>query len=445
MFALVALAATLAGPMTLPDAVAYALNHNPAVASKVAAVAQARSSLATQRGIAFPQVTGTLQNTLGKSANYGGNFASFGLSSQNIFSQNTAQIGTQYTLQTGGVAFYQLASARAQLAQAQDDLANTEDQIATTVTNAYYAVAAKEAVVALDDADLRYQNALVGVSKAKERSGVVAGVDVLKAQVAQAKSRSTLLAAQADVDTGKEQLALSIGAPLDTAFAVSASIQQPALPAQSVEKLEAIALDARPDVATAREAVTVASFNRRIWDRQLAPSVQIGAAFGNQLSTISRGFDNAGNLVSVHPPGSPGFWTVNATTTFALPIVDYGARHYSRLSDDAAYENARSAYDQSLLQVRADVRAAYRGARTALAQISYAGDEARLGAESARIAQLQYQRGLIALSDVLQTQQQSIIAQNDLVAARVAYVNAVVKLRVSLGVYDARAAVADLR
>lgn len=444
MFSLV-FAAALTTPMTLPDAVAYALGRSPAVTVKAAAVAQAQSAVATQRGVAFPQVVGMLQNTLGKSSNYGGSFASIGLSPQNVFSQNTAQIGTQYTLTTGGLSLLQLASTRAALAQAQDDLANAEDQVATAVTNAYYTVAAREALVTLDVSDLRYQDALVSAARAKERAGVVAGVDVLKAQVAQAKSRSTLVAAQADVLSGKEQLALAIGAPLDTPFAVTAAIPQPALPREDVAHLEEIALGARPDVATAREAVNVATLNRKTWDRALAPSVQLNAAFGNQLSTIQQAFDFNGNLVKFHPPGTPGFWALQATSTLSLPLVDYGARHFTRVSDDAALANARIAYDQSTLQARADVRSSFRAAQTALAQVAYAGDESRLGRESARIARLQYERGLIALSDVIQTQQQSVIAQNDLVTARVAYVDAVVKLRVALGIYDARAAVADLR
>jgi outer membrane protein len=445
MLATLLLAVAVHPPLTLPDAVSYALDHNPTIKAKVAAVAQAQSALATQRGVAFPQVTGQLQNSAGKSMNYGGNYAAIGLSTRNIFSQNTAQIGTQYTLQSGGVAFLQLASARAQLAQAQDDLASSEDQIATTITNAYYSVAAKQALVELDRSDLEYQDALVNASMAKENAGLIPGVDVLRAQVAQAKSRSTLLSAQADVDTGDDQLALAIGAPLDTAFAVTTTIPQPSLPTQSVEKLEAIALDSRPDVATTREAVAVATFNRKVWDKQLYPSVQITAGFGNQYSTVVPVVVGPGQVVDVHPPGTPGFWSVSALSTFSLPFVDYGARHFSRLSDDAALANAQTAYAQSQLQVRADVRQAYRAAETAFAQASYATDEARLGAESARVAQLQYKRGLIAITDVFQTQQQSIVAQDDLVAARVAYVNAIVKLRVSLGIYDARSAVADLR
>jgi len=52
---------------------------------------------------------------------------------------------------------------------------------------------------------------------------------------------------------------------------------------------------------------------------------------------------------------------------------------------------------------------------------------------------------VIALADVFQAQQTSIQAQDDLINARVNYVEAVVKLRVSIGTYDAHTAVADLR
>ena len=69
---------------------------------------------------------------------------------------------------------------------------------------------------------------------------------------------------------------------------------------------------------------------------------------------------------------------------------------------------------------------------------------AQLGAETARIAQLQYKNGLISFTDVSQTEQTALSAQNDLLAARVQYVTALIKLRVALAPPDIAAAV-DLR
>ena len=433
--------------MTLADAVSYALDHNPQVMQKRATLAQADSSLAKARGNAFPIVSGSLQNISQKSANYGGAYQVIGLAPQQVFSQNTAQVGTNYTLQTGGLSLLQLSAARAQDEQAREDLASTENQLAASVTNAYFTVVQRQGIVTLDQSDLKYQTVLVDVAKAKEHAGVAAGVDVLRAQVSQAKSASTLVGAQADVQNSIESLAQAAGAPIDTAFVFPKSVDNPPLPSQPEPQLESIAMRVRPDVQAAQDTLVAAQETRKGWGRELFPQVQVGAAFGNQFSPTNQAVTIGPNGQPVAAPrvGMPGFWTLSATSTFTLPFVDYGQRHTERVSDDASVESARTALDQATTQVQVDVRQSYRSAQTALAQLAYARDEARLGAESARVAQLQYQHGLIALSDVLQAQQQSVTAQSDFVNAQVAYVDAVVKLRVSLGTYDARRAVADLR
>ncbi len=442
------LAVAFTAALNLTDAVSYALNHSTTVAQKVATLAQAEHSLAQARYNAFPPISGTLSNYSSKSANYEGAFGYIGGKQQNVYSQNTAQLGTTYTLTTGGLSFIQLASARASEAQAREDLANTEDSIASTVATAYYQVVQNQAIVAVDESDLHYQNVLVDVAKAKERAGVVAGVDVLKAQVQQVKSASNLVGARANVDNAREQLAQTIGAPLTQRFIFTNTIATPPLPAGTIDKLEEIALRSRPDLLAARQSLIAAQTTRKGWNRELFPTVQFNAAFGNQFAPTT-----AGQIIGINPDGtpifvprgSPGFWTLSAQTSFTLPFVDYGQRHTERLMDDAQIAAAQTNVDQTESLVALDVRQNYRGAQTALAQMDYARVESRLGAESARIAELQYQRGLISLADVIQTQQQSVVAQSDFVNARVSYVDSIVKLRVSLGIYDARSAVADLQ
>lgn len=444
-----------AAPMTLPDAVAYALDHNANVVAKRAALVAADYNLAKSRSAAYPNVDGLLQNTSQKSANYGGVYSIIGSKVAQVFSQNTAQLGTNYTLQTGGLSFIQLAAARAQDDQARQDLYSAQSQVATTVATAYFLVMQRQALVTLDTADLNYQKVLVDVAQAKENAGVSAGVDVLRAKVAQAKSASTLIGAQADVVNATEDLARLIGAPLHEEFSFPKTIADPGIPAGAEPKLEDIAVQTRPEVRSAQESLISAQLTRKGWNRELYPQVQIGAAFGNQLSPTNVSYvlnpDGTpvigpnGQPVVAPRTGSPGFWTLSATSTFQYPFVDYGARHMERANDDAVVTQSESALTQATIQVRADVSQSYRGAQTALAQLAFAREEANLGNESARIAALQYQHGLIALTDVLQTQEQAITAQVDFVNARVAYVDSIVKLRVSLGTYDALGAVAGLR
>ena len=73
-----------AAPMTLPDAVTYALAHNSTVSTQQAAVTLAQHNLALQRGVAYPTVNGTLQSWLAKSANFQGGYAVIGQSQQNV-------------------------------------------------------------------------------------------------------------------------------------------------------------------------------------------------------------------------------------------------------------------------------------------------------------------------------------------------------------------------
>src|ERR1022692_4244722 len=80
--------ALAAAPMTLPDAVTYALAHNSTVSTQRAAVTLAQHSVALQRGVAYPTVDGMLQSWLAKSANFQGGFAVIGESQQNVVSQN---------------------------------------------------------------------------------------------------------------------------------------------------------------------------------------------------------------------------------------------------------------------------------------------------------------------------------------------------------------------
>jgi outer membrane protein len=447
-------------PMTLEDAVTYALTHSSTVTAQIANLTLAQHNLALQRGVAWPLLTGQLQSFLAKSANFEGAFAAIGAAQEGEVSQNTAQIGiNNWNLTTGGFAFLALAASRAQEAQAQNTLANTEDQIAATVTNSFYTIAQRQATVIVDLAALNYQNVLVDVSKAKEKAGVAAGVDVLQAQSAQAKAESQLVADRAAVEDASEALAQQIGAPIQTPFKVPLAIPQPPIPQGTVDTLVAIADASRPDVTAAHEAVLAAGYTRRGWNVELFPQIQITANMGNQYSPTGSvaaqqqidsecGFQPTKAFTPPCPQvprGSFGFWSIQAVSTFSLPLVDYNARHSERVNDDEQLATAKVAYAQTRLQAELDVRQSYRAAKTAEAQVAFASVEATAGTEAARIAQLQYKAGVKTIYDVLQAQQNAQSAQNDYVNARVNYVDAVVKLRVSLGTYDARSAVLDLQ
>jgi len=451
-------------------AVRYALTHAPAILAKQAGVESLTATFTQRRATEYPSASGQLQNQIARSSHVGGSFAQFGIQPVSNFSQNTAQILSQYNLYNGSA---QIAAeqARRNVEGSAADLRLQEEQLALDVSSNFYGLAALHQTVILDENDLTYQRQLLDVARANEKVGRVAGVDVLRAQVAVARSASTLVQARADETNAREALAVEIGASPDATFNVPQSLPEPPLPKASPAALSAIAKVNRPEVASAKAALQAARLGDAGVDTDLRPTVQLSGALGSQVSPTSFVLQqqsiNASNAAAVAnynlertlfpnvnfpapilspgvTRGGPGFWQFNILSTFTLPIVDYGTRAANHRAARAQIASAAASYEGALDLVERDVRAADRNLHAASEKLTLAKEAAQLARESARIAQLQYGNGLISFSDVTQVEQTALSAENDLLAARVAYVSAAIRLRLALGPPDPVAA-ADLR
>jgi outer membrane protein TolC len=448
-------------------AVRYALDHAPSLLAQRASIASVDSSFTRARAAEYPTATGQLQNQIARSRNQSGQFAQFGLSPTSNFSQNTAQLSSTYDLYNGT---RQLAAGQAkrQLQGAILELARLQEQTTVSVSNAFFALAAQHGIVTLDENDLRYQKALLDSARASERVGRVAGVDVLRAQVNVARATSTLVQAQTDEENARESLAVQVGAPADTDFELPATLPEPPAPTTSPDVLGTLAKMNRPEIAAARAALDASKFADAQVDSDLRPTVQANASFGSQVSPTSfvqqqQQIDasNAQAIASfkaqqqlfpnlnITPPTPipnvdrhrPGFWQFQIVSNFTIPLYDYGTRaaahRAARAQVDSSLASLYSAYDS----VQADVDAANRNVGAATQRLALAKLSSQAARETARVAQLQYKSGLISFTDVTQTEQTALGAENDLVAARVNYVTALVKLRISLAPPSPAAAV----
>ncbi len=451
-------------------AVVYALHHAPGLITQRATIASDDATFTRDRAAEFPSFGGSLQNQIAKSANQSGQFAQFGIVPVNNFSQNTAQLQTSYNLFNGGA---QLTAQQAQRTTqaAKYELRRLEEQAAISVSNAFYNLAALHEIVVLDMGDLRYQETLLDSARASERVGRVAGVDVLRARVAVGQSRSALIGARVNERNAAESLAVQIGAPIGSIFELPKAVPQPPMPAVSTTQLETIAKLNRPEILEAKASFDASKLGDAAVDNDLRPTVALNGSFGSQVSPTSLtqeqqaiDAENAAALASYEaekklfpnlpipvpipiPPidrNRPGFWQFNVTSTFALPLYDFGERaalhHAARAQIDAALASLYSQYDA----VQSNVDADQRSLQSAATKLAIAKQSAALGRESARIAQLQYTHGLISFTDAAQTEQTALSAENDLVAAQVNYVTALIALRVALAPTDTAAA-ADLR
>lgn len=441
-------------PLDLQSALKFALGHSQTILSKRSTLASLEANYARLHAAEFPTIAGTLQNQVSKSANNAGAFQQFNLSQQNVFSQNTAQIGSTWNINTGSSQQIGAQQAKRQQDAAQADLRRSEQQLAIDVSNGFYALVARREATRLARADRNYQQSLLDVARQSEKVGRVAGVDVLRAQANELRSESTLVSSQSDEANASETLAQTIGAPAETPFAIPAIVPEPTLASTPLDQLIAIAEASRYDIAGARATLDANRLADGLIDTDRRPIVQLNGSFGNQTSpttfvSAQRSIDqqNAINQRLGQPllpnvvRGNPGFWQLGATSSFNLPFIEYGARRAQHNSAHAAIDAANAQLEAVKRGVEIDVRQALRSAQTTSATLAFAKQSAVFGAEAARIAQLQYKNGLISLTDATAAEQTSLSSQNDLINARIAYVEAAIRLRVALGTYDPLVAV----
>lgn len=447
MIAMYLAAAVLA--LDLPHAVAYALKHDPTLLSRRAQVAQAEADYVKTHAAELPGVAGQLQSQLAKTYNAPGQFAQYGITPTPEFSLNTAQVTSSWNLWNGGLSQLQAQQAKRRMEAARLDLRRAEEQKTVDIASAYYGLADKRFAVTLDRGDRLYQQALLSIAQVNERVGRVAGVDVLRAQSAEARSEATLATDEADAQNAGEALAQQIGAPLDTEFTIPEILPEPAFPSTPLAQMIASAEKFRPDIASASAQLGAAIVANRAIDSDLYPQLALNAAFGNQFSPTAYGTElvsaeqinpllaAAGLPLQPLPPrGNPGFWSVGATATLGFPIIDWGTRHSAHRAARAQIDALTAALDGAKRAVELDVRSNFHTAQAALSSLAYAKTAASAGDESARIAQLQYRSGVISFADARSAQQQALGSETELQNARGKYLLSLLKLRISLGTDD---------
>jgi outer membrane protein TolC len=417
-------------PLDLKDAIRYALAHDPTVLADRATLAQNEATYAKDHAAEFPTVAGSLQNQLSKTnGNNTGAYSQFGLTQAQIFSQNVAQIASTWTLFNGSLNQLQAQEAKRQVEQERAAVRRAEQQLASDVATAWYYAVQQHEGVALAAGDLQYQQQLLDAAKAQERVGRVAGVDVLRAKVSALKAESNLASAHAADANAREALAQRIGASPDTAFALPQALPEPPLPTTPIDVLVTLAIASRPDIAGARAQIAYAELTNSAIDTDRRPQITLSGAFGHSETP-------AQTLIPGYPafaPQTAGFWQIGANTTLTIPFIEYGARRAAHAAARAQIDAAVAALESVKNGVAVNVRQALRGAQTTATNLAYAREADRLGTESARIEQLRYRNGLNTITDVTSAEQTALQAAQDLVTARVNYLDALTALRLAVG------------
>ncbi|HZV79926.1 MAG TPA: TolC family protein [Candidatus Binatus sp.] len=423
--------------MTLAQAVDFGLVHNTSVLRAVSNAAQAGATLARDRAVTLPTVNGGLESQLNKQTG-SGSFGQIGIAPSETFSQNTAALtGTFNGLNL--VNIYQARVDKQSYDAANEDLYLAREQSISDTETAFYKLVQDRQLTEVARENVNYNRVLEQIAEANFKAGRVAGLDQLKAQVSYTQALEQLASAGADEEDARENLAQLINAPMNQQFALPDEPPQPPLPNLDEKILDQLALTNRPEIAAASAQLNSAFISYYQVDAPNRPTVALSGAWGNQVSPTNNALFFNQCTAEGFPPSACGptssshFYQISIMSQWMLPLLDWGTVHSGHESAKRTIDTQTVVLQSAKQQAFIDVDQAARRLLVDSENLRLATGNITVARQAALISAVQYKVGLATQTDVAAAQQQYLTAARDLLAAQVAYVLGIVRLKLATG------------
>lgn len=296
---------------------------------------------------------------------------------------------------------------------------STRDAITLAVGTAFLQTLATSARVESAEAQLQTARALFEQTQHLKESGIVAGIDVLRAEVQLGTEQQQATAARNDFAKAKLQLSRAIGLPPGQPITLSSEL--PSIPETSASLDEAIemALRRAPSYLAAQERLQAAEANRSAAVLERMPSVRVNADYGRLGRAI---------------PDTETTYSMSGTVN--VPIFN-GGRTAGRIVQAEADLRARQA---ELADVKAnvdfEVRAIYLDAATDEEELRVATRSRELASQQLVQARDRLTAGVASSIEVVQAQQAVATANETYTAALYNYFITKALLASAVGLLD---------
>jgi outer membrane protein TolC len=237
-----------------------------------------------------------------------------------------------------------------------------------------------------------------------KQNGLIAGIDVLRAEVqlSTLTQRSTI--AVNEFEKAKLQLARAIGLPLGQRFELDPAL--PELPAADISIDAAVELGyrTRPDYQAALERVSAAEATRRSIVGDALPSVHVNADYG---------------AIGLSPADARSTFAVAGAVT--VPIFQGGRTRGRLIEADADIRNRRAEADDLKAAIYYEVRAAFLDLDATSRQLALAGKGRDLANQQLTQARDRFAAGVANNVEVVQAQDAVAVATEQFIDAKYGY------------------------
>jgi outer membrane protein TolC len=411
----------LAGEQTtfeLPEAIAFALQHNPRLRSARAAIERARG----QEQVAFapflPQIDlfgqyGATSGTLAPGIPGPTGFLLANGVETRAYAQT--EVALQWTLydfgRTGGR--YRQAVSGERITELQ--LARAGQTVEFDVTVAYTDVLLARASRRIQEDAVRRAEATLDDTAARRRGGVALKEDVLRAEVQLSESREALVVAREGEFNALARLNYTMGRNAGWPLEVIDLETQPLPPGALVDLLELAAVE-RPEISLAQQAVATAREGRQAARGEFLPRIFVRAVAGRA--------DGQGIVTG---------WQEGAGLHVESPLYAGGRHQGDMRSADAEIEGAVADAQSILDAISLQVNLAYRGVVAARERIELARTAVVQAEENLRLVRVRYRNGNAIPTEIVDSEAALTRSQQRFFSANYSYLAALARLDYALG------------
>jgi outer membrane protein TolC len=233
-----------------------------------------------------------------------------------------------------------------------------------------------------------------------KQSGLVAGIDVLRAEVQLDTNRQMVTAAQTTFEKAKLQLARLIGLPIGQTFTLSDQISEAVIPDMTLEQALDRAYRTRGDYLAALERVRAAEATRQAAVGEMLPAVRVTANYGDLGHSITESHS-----------------TFSVTGAVDIPIFQGGKSRGRLLEADADIRSRKADADDLKGAIYYEVRAALLDLEAGTEQMRVASSARQLAAAQLTQARDRFAAGVAGNIEVVYAQTAVTQANDQFIAA----------------------------
>lgn len=397
---LIACAASSAQAETLREALVRAYSSNPQLTGE-------RANLrATDEGVPLARASGLPQ--LSADGSYSENVLN---TANNSIAQpqRTAAAGVNLSvpLYSGGAVRNSVRAAERRVEAGRANLRSVEANVFTQVVAAYNDVLRDEAIVRLNQQNLRVLEVNLQASRDRFEVGDLTRTDVAQSEARLASAQSQLRSAEAQLITSRENYVEVTGAPPGT---LAPPPELPNLPGNP-QGAVSVAVDNNPSLQAAQRESDAAGFDVRVARASRLP--RVAAVSGGSYSTVLNSIPDI-NGIRISPDGA----SVTAGLQLSVPLFQGGGPAAQVRRAQAVESSAIERVTQVERAVVSDARSAFAAWQSSLRVIESSEVQVSANRLSLEGVRAENSVGTRTILDILNAEQELLNSQVQLVSAR---------------------------